>query len=144
MGANWVVPLCLGITSFTWVFKGSILIPCNAKWIYSAPVVHYKSAFYIFGGYTSKNGNNENRIARLDSNNFTWSLVGELNQGRSGHNIIEIQDQILVVGGAYKFKTERCNFVEGKIHCTEQEPKLEYYTLFPELFAVPKDYCNSS
>ena len=69
--------------------------------------------------------------------------MGELNQGRRGHNAIVVQGEILVVGGKYEtgVKTERCIEADGQIRCNSQEPELENYEFYPELFAVPDNYC---
>lgn len=96
----------------------------------------------MFGGSTDKNGDFENRIARLDSKSFEWTRVGELSRGRCGHNVIEVQGQILVVGGNDLFKTERCNYSEGVMQCTEQQPELDYYNMYPELYAVSDYFCK--
>ena len=49
---------------------------------------------YIFGGETNDcSGDCDERskiIARLDSLTYAWSHVGNLNQRRYGHNVIEI------------------------------------------------------
>ena len=68
--------------------------------------------------------------------------MGELIQKRNGHNAIVVQGEILVVGGsAGELKTERCIETDGQIRCSAQEPELKDYRYYPELFAVPDDYC---
>ena len=52
------------------------------------------------------------------------------------------QGEFLVMGGAGVYETERCNYVKGEMICTQQEPLLDYYSYYPELLAVPDDYCN--
>ena len=94
----------------------------------------------IFGGYTS-NTSTDNLIARLDGVTFSWGQVGELTQGRWGHGAIVVQGEILVVGGASSYKTERCNEIEGQMRCSAQEPELSDYFYYPELFAVPDNFC---
>ena len=95
---------------------------------------------HIFGGFT--NNGFDTTIARLDSINFTWSQVGELKKGRHAHNVIEIQGDILVIGGSEQIKTERCSYINGQIQCTLQEPDLFNYVAYPELLLVPSHYCN--
>ena len=69
--------------------------------------------------------------------------MGQLIQGRYGHNAIVVQGEILVVGGLPDaLKTERCIETDGQIRCNDQEPELTNYRLYPELFAVPDNYCN--
>ena len=95
----------------------------------------------IFGGYTSNNYY-DNLIARLDGVTFSWSQMGEMIQGRYGHNAIVVQGEILVVGGqSGSLKTERCNEIEGQMRCNAQEPELNKYYYYPELFAVPDNFC---
>ena len=82
-------------------------------------------------------------IARLDGVTYSWTQVGELIQGRHGHNAIVVQGEILVVGGySGSIKTERCIEIDGQMQCGAQEPELEYYTYYPELFAVPDNFCT--
>ena len=85
--------------------------------------------------------NQSSIIAKLDSN-FTWSHVGNLNQARGGHNVIVIQNEVLIVGGYHQtYSTERCIYRIGQMNCTEQLPELTKYTNYPELLAVPNDFC---
>ena len=96
----------------------------------------------IFGGATSNNVHDKT-IARFDETTFRWDRVGKLSKGRSRHNMIERNGEILVIGGDSKFNTERCNYQDdGQMHCVEQDPKLSEYAFFPELFPVPDDFCK--
>ena len=64
-------------------------------------------------------------------------------QARESHNVIEIQGELLVIGGTPgTLKTERCNYVENEIKCKQQDPILGDYLGYPELFAVTDDYCK--
>ena len=51
----------------------------------------------MFGGETNDCSGDCDRlskiIARLDPVTFVWSHVGNLNQRRAGHNVIEIQGE---------------------------------------------------
>ena len=84
--------------------------------------------------------------------------MGELIQGRYGHNVIEIQGRdgtfsifqniqistigdFLVIGGEGNKLTERCQDENGQISCTQQRPGLNYYVYYPELVAVSDDFC---
>ena len=70
--------------------------------------------------------------------------MGELNQGRRGHNAIVVQGEILVVGGyrnGGSLKTERCVETDDQMRCSAQEPELTNYQYYPELFAVTDNYC---
>ena len=83
---------------------------------------------------------------RLDPINYSWSKVGELNQERDGHNVIEVYGALLVIGGGpgtgKNFKAERCNFKNGEMTCKKQNPDLRDYVTYPELFNVPDNYCH--
>merc|ERR1712131_219292 len=107
-----------------------------ATYIIYAPIIYHGTGFYIFGGFTS-NTMDDNLIARLDGVTFSWTQVGELVQGRYGHDAIVVQGEILVVGGwSGSLKTERCSEIEGQMRCNAQEPELNGYGYYPELFAV--------
>ena len=115
----------------------------NANEISSFAVVFFDSGFYYFGGYTKfPNAYNFGVIARLDSNSFQWSKIGQLNKGRSGHNAILIGDEFLIVGGYGTRDTEKCKYNDGEMVCSAQSPTLDDYGFFPELFAVPDDFCE--
>ena len=104
-------------------------------------IIFVNSWSYILGGYTNIN-KYDKTIARLDDISYLWTKVGELNQGRRGHNAIVVQGEILVVGGyTGSLKTERCIETDGQIRCSAQEPELTKYAYYPELFAVPDNYC---
>ena len=84
-------------------------------------------------------------ITRLDSVTLTWSKAGELVSGRRGHNAIEVNGEILIVRGYHgvpTIPTERCKNVGGNMRCTQQNPNLNEYSTYPELFAVPNKFCN--
>ena len=54
-----------------------------------------KRAVYIIGGYESYNS--VSTVAIFE--NEKWRKAGELNQGRSGHGAITVNDRIYVIGG---------------------------------------------
>ena len=119
----------------------SMLIPVKASsYIAYAPVIYVDGAFYVIGG---DGATDKNVIGRLDATTKTWSKSGELIDGRDGHNAIFDGSSILVVGGDYDRKTEKCSFSEGQIICTEQDPELVYYYLYPELFLIPANFCKT-
>ena len=72
--------------------------------------------------------------------------MGRLNQGRNGHAAIEVQGQFLVVGGGGDYGstvTEKCVFNNKRVRCNAQLPYLHAYETYPELFAVPNDFCHT-
>ena len=73
-----------------------------------------------------------------------WTKAGELMHAREAHNAIYDGKQIIVVGAEFgPIKTEKCTISDGKVTCTDQEPSLEHYWLYPELFLVSADFCKS-
>ena len=78
----------------------------------------------------------------MDATTKIWSKVGDLNSGRSGHNVIFDGAHFLVIGGEYFKKTENCTMVNGQMTCAEQKPELTSYAYYPELYMVPIDFCK--
>ena len=99
----------------------------------------------MFGGSTDKSFY-EKQIGKLDANSV-WSKVGDLNEGRLGHNVIFDGTYALIVGGDtgidVNLSTEKCSFTSDGISCASQSPSLYRYSFYPELFMVPFDYCKS-
>ena len=88
-------------------------------------------------------------IAKLTVND-EWIKLGELNQARQGHAVIFAQGAFLVTGGLFNasnfsFNTEHCLVEDGtnSIECVTQEPVLELYGFYPEMFLVPANYCKT-
>ena len=65
-------------------------------------------------------------------------------QGRWEHNVIFDGNYFLVIGGSDKLMTEKCSYYGSKMTCQLQEPTLNEYELYPELFLVPADFCTES
>ena len=108
-------------------------------------VIYKEKSFYIFGGYLTSN-QHSNVIGRLDTKTMKWSKFGELNKGRCGHNAVEVQGQVLVIGGgdgnSNGVKTERCTFAKNGMNCSLQNPHLEHYWQYPELHIVSDNFCQ--
>ena len=110
-------------------------------YIYEAPIVFIREAFYVFGGRTEK-ASYDTQIGKLDANSV-WSKVGDLQTGRYGHNAIFDGTYALIVGGSRSgVSTEKCSLTSDGISCTSQNPSLSYYSFYPELFMIPYDYCK--
>ena len=113
------------------------------KYISQAPIVYVDGYFYIIGGYTDVN-DYDKTIGRLDATSMIWSKSGDLVKGRSGHNAVYDGSNLIVVGGINgQYKTEKCVISNGQVSCTAQNPTLENYLYYPELFLVPVDYCKT-
>ena len=115
------------------------MIPINAKSIYGQAVVYAYSSYFYFGGY---GGRELSIIARLDGPSYMWSKVGQLNEGRCGHNAIPLNGFFVVVGGRYTRKTEKCEYKNDQMVCHPQSPSLTDYYGYPELMTVAHDYCD--
>ena len=113
------------------------MIPINASYIYNQAVVYAYSSYFYFGGRYS-----ESIIARLDGSSYKWNKVGQLNEGRWGHNAIHLNGHFLIVGGSGTKKTEKCVFKNNQMVCHSQSPSLFNYVGTPELMIVYNDYCD--
>ena len=65
-----------------------------AKSVRLAPVVHFDSAFYVFGGFS---GSVLGVIGRFDSKSEVWHEVGSLNQPRYGHGAIQSENRKFLI-----------------------------------------------
>ena len=101
--------------------------------------MYTNGAFFIFGGYS---GGSIKGIGKLDATTKIWSKVGDLNSGRAGHNVIFDGAHFLVIGGAYERKTEKCTMANGRMTCAQQNPELNDYAFYPELYMVPINFCK--
>ena len=116
-------------------------IPFNANDISDLAVVYAHSSYFYFGGYSDAYYN-LSIIARLDGESFEWTKVGQLKEGRYGHNAIHLNGYFIVVGGYGSRKTEKCVYNNNQMICNSQSPSLTYYAYTPELMVVHDDYCN--
>ena len=114
-----------------------MLIPFNANDISDQAVVYAHSSYFYFGGFPSKS-----IIARLDGESFEWTKVGQLKEGRNGHNAIHLNGHFIVVGGYGTRKTEKCVYKNNQMICNTQSPSLNMYFYTPELMIVLDNYCN--
>ena len=103
-------------------------------------VVYFDHGFFFFGGWDNAS---LDIIARLDSQTYVWAKVGKLNTPRHMHNVATVENELLVIGGLGTMKSERCNYVDAQMICTEQWPELTGYYDYPELFMVNEDYCSN-
>ena len=75
---------------------------------------------------------------------MNWSKLGDLVNGRRGHNAIYDGSSLIVVGGyPGSLKTEKCVISNGHVSCSSQNPELEGNGYYPELFLVPVNYCKT-
>ena len=107
-------------------------------------MVYIGDSFYVIGGEIDDNEIIGRRvIGRLDAIRRVWSKSGELISKRSGHNAIYDGSSLIVGGGYGLYKTERCVISNGQATCTDQNPELDYYSFYPELFLVKDNFCKT-
>ena len=74
-------------------------------------------------------------------------MCGELKRARNGHGVIIQDGEFVIVGGQDEngsdkpVFTERCTLQGDRIQCAVVKPKLAKYRHYPEMIAVPHDYC---
>ena len=107
--------------------------------MYYFSTLYFQGGFIVFGGPSVSN---KTIIAKLDLSTTSWSKLGDLKVGRYGHNIIYDGKDFIVVGGYSSMKTEKCSLSGLKMTCTEQQPTLTDYYLYPALVMVPEDFCT--
>jgi len=114
-----------------------------------APVLYYKSAFYVLGGSTPKSDDNHDGqgiadIARMDEKTRSWTQVGNLFHRRRGHGAIVTNGVMLVIGGRLHEPSERCEFnIDGTMNCHIQDPVLNDYRYYPEMYVVEDNFCKN-
>ena len=84
----------------------------------------------------------QSTIARFDPNQNTWTKLGNLKTARSGHSVIQAENEFIVVGGLNSFAgvgtvpTESCKLNGQSMTCTTREPPLKQFTAYPELMLL--------
>ena len=83
-------------------------------------------------------------IARFDPIQNSWTKLGSLDVGRSGHGVIQVDNEFIVVGGRASgltnhnnVPTELCKLTGQSMTCTSREPELSMFTKYPELMLLP-------
>lgn len=84
-------------------------------------------------------------IARFDETKLEWAVVGQMKLARAGHGVIYDGQYFVVVGGSNQNSresmiTERCYWSNQNMTCEQQQPELDFYEWYPELFLVHDDY----
>ena len=117
---------------------------------YSYAVVYHQESFIYFGGSRDGRENGNSVIAKYDPTRpLKWSSIGSLVSRRYGNGAVFDGNYFLVVGGKRTYddrdpiKTEKCTLNGSTMTCQEQQPELEKYVKYPELFLVAEDYCKN-
>ena len=111
-------------------------------YFYNYAVVHFQEAFIYFGGMGSSG---ESLIAKFGTTTRQWSNLGNLVTGRHSHGAIFDGAHFIVIGG-YRdaYTTEKCSLSGSTMTCKQQEPELNRYQEYPELFLVQDDFCKNT
>ena len=84
----------------------------------------------------------QSAIARFDPMENSWTKLGSLKVARTGHGVIQVDNEFIVVGGWRDGKedepTESCKLFGQSMTCTTREPQLSKFTRYPELMLIPK------
>ena len=82
-------------------------------------------------------------IARFDPIQNNWTKLGDLNRPRMGHAVIQVDNELIVVGGLdhstkpntqIPVPTESCKFNgHDSMTCTMREPQLKFHGFYAEL-----------
>ena len=120
----------------------------NDKWIdieeppvqtiFNYGVVFYAGNFYYFGGHEKFRGAGFNSILGLNAASWTWSRVGEMNSVRYGLGVIQVENSVMVLGGAKMLQNEVCVLNNGRFTCEEKNSSLSMY--MPFVFLVSDSY----
>ena len=83
-------------------------------------------------------GQYQSKITRFDPVENSWTKLGNLKVPRSGHGVIQVQNnRFIVVGGEQKSHkeepTESCELNGQSMICTKREPQLKMFEFYPEL-----------
>ena len=117
--------------------------PFGERYIYDYAIVSMKDLFFIFGGVIFDAYSNT--IASFSTQTKNWNKCGKLKQKRYGHSVFIQEGKFVVVGGRNgddnHMYTERCTLKNGKNDCKTIKPELHDYSYYPEMVAVPHDYC---
>ena len=126
------------------IWSGRTDYPFGERYISDYSIVAMKDFFYFFGGQTGHS--TTKTIASFSTITKVWKICGKLQNARSGHGVFIHEGDFVIVGGTMNggeidVPTERCNLNGDRIQCTVVEPKLSDYKYYPEMIAVPHDYC---
>ena len=112
---------------------------------YNYAVVQFQESFIYFGGAVDSGKSRTSVIAKFDSTTRQWSNLGNLVTGRRDHGAIFDGTYFLVAGGyGDTYKTEKCSLTGSTMTCQQQEPELNGYEEYPELFLVQDDFCKNA
>ena len=84
----------------------------------------------------------QSTIARFDPIENSWAKLGNLKVARTGHGVIQVDNEFIVVGGATHLgksimPTESCKLNGQSMKCTTREPQLSNMGFYPVLMLTP-------
>ena len=86
----------------------------------------------------------QSTIARFDPIEDSWTKLGKLKVARSGHDVIQVDNEFTVIGGISVVggspggePTESCKLNKDSMTCVVREPKLSNFAFHPALILTP-------
>ena len=116
----------------------------QAQTISEYNIVALNSTFYIFGGRQT------NTIAAFETIEKEWKKIGEFKHAQFGHGVIIHEEAFIVVGGLswteeqeiVGRETQRCIWIGDTINCTDVDPLIDSYGIFPKIIKSDSYYCQ--
>ena len=128
-------------------------------------MIPFENSFVILGGYTAASTHSTNlkivnTVASFNSIDSTWTNLGTLQKGRASHSVIQLGEDIFLVGGysakdsssysgyssysaysSYSKETEMevCQIKKDTITCTLRQPSVSY-GYYVGLAIVPQNF----
>ena len=87
----------------------------------------------------NNSGGHQSTVARFDPIQNTWTKLGDLKVARKGHDVIQVDNKFIVVGGNRESgdpPTESCKLNGQLVTCDTREPTLSNFAYWPELLIV--------
>ena len=116
--------------------------------INSFEIIAHSDSFILFGGFhvdeqISTDFHETGTIAQFNPGSNEWTKLGELQTGRHGFGVIEVDTKYLVMGGFGEKSTEICELKNETIECTSREPTLNQFRYYPAMMMVASNYADN-
>ena len=85
----------------------------------------------------NNSGGSQSTIARFDPIKNSWTELGDLKVPRTGHGVVQVDNEFIVVGGKGNCPTESCKLNGQSMTCITREPKLDNFFHYPVLMVIP-------
>ena len=94
--------------------------------------------FSLFFSQCQKSNKPQSTIASFDPIQNTWTKLGDLKVARAGHGTIQVENEVVVLGGGGTVPTESCNLNEQLTTCSTRDPELTNFYKYPVLMLFPE------